>query len=197
MSRKLVLATRNPGKIREICQLLKGLPVDILTVEDFPALPEVEETGTTLEENALLKATHIHQATRLPVLADDTGLEVEALGGKPGVYSARFAGKNATDAENRRYLLDALAGQSNRKAQFRTVVVFMEDEKPYYFEGVCRGEIITEERGAGGFGYDPIFVPEGKDRTFAELSAAEKNAISHRGKALNAFRAFLEHYWKV
>jgi XTP/dITP diphosphohydrolase len=186
---QLVLATRNAGKIAELRALLGGLPVVVRPAGE--EAPEVEEDAPSLEGNARKKAQAWHDLTGLPALADDTGLEVAALGGRPGVRSARYAGPEANDAANRALLLRELEGRTDRSARFRTVLAFVEAEGVRSFEGVCRGRILEEERGTGGFGYDALFVPEGETRTFAELSAAEKNAISHRGRALRAFAAFL------
>jgi XTP/dITP diphosphohydrolase len=188
----LLLATRNPGKVRELRALLADLPVTLRTPADLDAPPEVEEDRPTLEGNARKKACTLHAHTGLPTLADDTGLEVAVLDGRPGVHSARYAGPDADDAANRAKLLRELEGAADRSAQFRTVVAWVdEDGTERTFEGVCRGRIITEERGTGGFGYDALFVPERKTQTFAELPAAEKNRISHRARALQQFVAFL------
>lgn len=188
---KIVLATRNPGKIREMRTLLEDLPVELLSIDDLEDIPQIDEDADTLEGNALKKAETLHRVTGLPSLADDTGLEVEALEGRPGVHSARFAGAGATDAANRRHLLASLDGTKDRSARFRTVIAYLDEDGMHYFEGLCRGTIISEERGSGGFGYDPIFQPEESERTFAELSAEEKNAISHRGRALREFISYL------
>ncbi len=189
---KLVLATRNAGKVRELRDLLAGLPVTLYTVADFPGAPAVDEDAPTLEGNALKKARALHAHTGLPALADDTGLEVTALGGRPGVHSARFAGPDASDADNRARLLEALAGATDRSARFRTVVALVTADGKHTFEGICTGRIVAAERGTGGFGYDALFVPDGETRTFAELSPAEKNALSHRGQALRRVVAFLQ-----
>ena len=187
----LVLATRNPGKVAEMEALLSGLDVRLRSAVEWPDAPDVEEDAPELEGNARKKAVALHNHTGLPALADDTGLEVGALGRRPGVRSARFAGPHADDAANRARLLRELAGHDDRAAQFRTVVALAEGGDVRYFEGVCRGLIIEEERGTGGFGYDALFVPEGEARTFAEMSAEEKNAISHRGRALREVAAYL------
>ena len=188
---EIVLATRNPGKVRELRALLARLPVTLRTAASFAGAPEVVEDAPTLEGNARKKALALHRHTGLPALADDTGLEVTALGGRPGVHSARFAGPDADDAANRAKLLRDLAGAADRSARFRTVVAFVEDDEVRLFEGVCPGRILEEERGAGGFGYDALFVPEGETRTFAELTQEEKNAVSHRGRALRKLAAYL------
>lgn len=187
----LVLATRNPGKVSEIRALLTGLPITVVSAAAVADAPDVVEDAETLEGNAAKKAKALHRHTGLPALADDTGLEVAALGGKPGVHSARFAGPAAHDLANRERLRRDLAAAQDRSAQFRTVLAFCEGDEVRYFEGVCTGTIAHTERGTGGFGYDALFIPNGETRTFAELSAQEKNAISHRGRALRAFVAYL------
>ena len=189
----LVLSTRNAGKIAEMRSLLNGLPLAIHTVSDFPDAPRVDEDAPTLDGNALKKAQALFHHTGYAALADDTGLEVNALNGNPGVHSARFAGPDATDADNRQHLLAELEGVATRTARFRTVIAFVEDGQTHYFEGTCEGQILTVERGDGGFGYDALFQPDGHARTFAELSRDEKNAISHRGRAVRAFVDFLQH----
>lgn len=188
---EIVLATRNPGKVDEMRALLGDLDVEVRSALDEPDGPEVDEDRPTLEGNALKKARAWNEHTGRAALADDTGLEVEALDGRPGVYSARYAGADATDRDNRRRLLADLEGEAVRTARFRTVVAFVDGDTEQRFEGICAGHIIEEERGTGGFGYDSVFVPDGETRTFAELSAGEKNRISHRGKALRAFAAYL------
>ena len=187
----LVLATRNPGKVAEMRALLADLPVVLRSAAEIEGAPEVEEDAPTLEGNALKKARALHAHTGLPALADDTGLEVDALGGAPGVHSARYAGPAAADATNRARLLRELGGTADRTARFRTVIAFVEDGSVRTFEGTCEGHILHEERGTGGFGYDALFVPEDHDRTFAELPPDAKNAISHRGRALRAFIHYL------
>ncbi len=173
-------------------RLLAGHPIHVHSLADFPDAPDVEETEDTLEGNAMLKATAIFEHTGLPSLADDTGLEVDVLDGRPGVFSARFAGEQASDADNRALLLNLLAGEENRTARFKTVVAIHDTDGITYFEGVCEGHITRQERGMGGFGYDPIFVPEDSDCTFAELDAKEKNRISHRGRAMAAYVSSLD-----
>ncbi len=189
---KIVLATRNPGKVYEMRTVLSGLPVELVSAADMDGAPVVVEDAETLEENAAMKARALHDHTEMASLADDTGLEVRALDGRPGVRSARYAGELADDAANRRRLLRELADATDREARFRTVIAFVDRQGGiHYFEGMCSGTIISEERGGGGFGYDSIFMPEGMDRTFAELPADEKNAISHRGRALRQLTAYL------
>lgn len=172
--------------------LLADLPVELLTVADFPEAPDVEEDAPTLEGNAAKKALALYEHTGLASLADDTGLEVSALDGRPGVHSARYAGPDADDAANRSLLRQELTGHADRTAQFRTVVAFAENGEVRYFEGICKGSILDAERGSGGFGYDALFVPGGESETFAEMNAAVKNAISHRGRALRAFSEYLQ-----
>jgi len=190
---KILLATRNQDKVHEFREALEGLPYEVLTALDFPSLPEVVEDRPTLEGNAEKKAVELYQATGIFSMADDTGLEVEALNGAPGVFSARYAGEHATYAENRRKMLLEMQGVRHRKAQFRTVIAYKK-QSLFLFEGICSGQIIDVERGEEGFGYDPIFVPEGYDRTFAEMTLAEKNKISHRGRAFQKFLAFLAQH---
>ncbi len=184
---KIVLATRNPGKVEELKALLHDLPVELVSSAEIPDSPDVVEDGETLEANARKKALMLAKHTEFPALADDTGLEVDSLHGKPGVHSARFAGSAATDADNRRALLEALRRTSDRVARFRTVLAFAENAEVRFYEGICSGHITLEERGTEGFGYDSIFQPDGFEATFAQMSQDEKNAISHRGKALRAF----------
>lgn len=188
---RILLATGNPGKVAEMRALLADLPVALISAAEYGDTPEVVEDAPTLEGNARKKALVLHEHTGMTALADDTGLEVDALGGRPGVHSARYAGEEADPAANRALLLQELEGVSDRSARFRTVVAYTDGEVMHYFEGVCEGRIIDEERGSGGFGYDALFVPEGYDRTFAELSEEAKNAVSHRGRALRAFAGFL------
>jgi XTP/dITP diphosphohydrolase len=190
---RLVIASANPHKVTEILEILD--PVLAGRVEILPRPPEVgeiDETGENLLENALLKAHAISAATGLPAVADDTGLEVDALDGAPGVYSARYAGDGATDAENLTKLLTALEAEPVRTARFRTVaVVTFPDGRVLTTTGVTGGRIGEVPRGDGGFGYDPVFVPDGEIRTYAELGADEKNRMSHRGKAFRELAALL------
>jgi XTP/dITP diphosphohydrolase len=192
---RLLLATRNLHKTREFAEIL-GSDFVLEDLRAHPEIAEVVEDGTTFLANATLKALAVSREVPGLVLADDSGLEVESLGGAPGVYSARYAGEGATDAANRRKLLSELAqlpAGSSRRARFRCVLVLAWDGKVIAsFEGRAEGEMIEAECGAEGFGYDPLFRPSGCTKTFAELSAAEKNAISHRGAATAGLRAFLE-----
>src|SRR5208283_3585758 len=190
---KIILATRNFDKVREIRAILSSLPFEICSLKDYPGIPEVIEDGATLEENALKKARQVFQATSLPTLSDDTGLEVFHLGLRPGVLSARYAGLNVTYEDNCRKLLRELQSipVSNRRARFRCVSIFVDGSREKIAEGICHGKIIEESRGSGGFGYDPIFVPDGYSQTFAELSAEVKNRISHRAKAFTRMAQIL------
>ena len=195
----LLLATGNEGKVAELKSLLAELPVRLHTLRAFPEAPEVVEDRSTLEGNARKKAETLASFTDRPALADDTGLEVEALGGRPGVHTARFAGEEATSADNRRKLLSVMEDEAERGAQFRTVVALaLPDGDTHCFEGICRGHIARAERGAGGFGYDALFVPAdqpgGAAQTFAEVSTEAKNAISHRRRALDELRTHLDEH---
>jgi XTP/dITP diphosphohydrolase len=183
---RLAIASRNAGKIREILAICRDWPVEWATADE--RWPDVEETGDTYAENALLKARAVAEATGVPAMADDSGIEVDALDGAPGVRSARFAGPEATDEENLRMLIDAIHDTDVRTARYRCVAVLSDGTS---VEATCEGTLITEPRGSSGFGYDPIFVPEGEHRTMAELSPEEKDRISHRGKAFRALREML------
>jgi XTP/dITP diphosphohydrolase len=183
---KVLLATNNKGKTKEFMALLASLKAEILTPGDLGIELEVDETGTTYAENAALKANAFCSRAGMPVLADDAGLEVEALTGAPGIHSARYAPiPGATDADRRRYLLEQLRPHPGPwHARFRCVIALATPDSPLQFtEGICKGEIIPEERGQGGFGYDPVFLVEGRTQTMAELPAEEKNQISHRARA--------------
>jgi XTP/dITP diphosphohydrolase len=192
---RIAIASRNPHKIREITRICADWPVAWLTVEDHQAeWPAVEETGSTYLENALLKARAVAAALGEPALADDSGIEVDALGGRPGPRSARFAGPNATDGANLQELIRALKGvpPAGRSARYRCVAVLaFPDGQELHAEGTCEGTLVAKPRGSRGFGYDPIFVPAGWDRTMAELSDEEKDRLSHRGQALRALRHVL------
>lgn len=187
----LFLASGNPHKIEELQQVLKPLGFTLTSTQDIRNAFEVEEDQDTLEGNALKKARSWFKETGILTMADDTGLEVEALNGEPGVYSARYAGENATYDENVEKLLNELNGVKNRTAQFRTVIALVSDSEEHLFEGSCSGEIIDERRGTKGFGYDPVFKPAGYDQTFAELDTDKKNRISHRGEAVRKLVQFL------
>ena len=187
----IFLASGNTHKIEELKQVLQPLGIKLKSTLDYPDAEEVVEDQPDLQGNALKKAKFWWNKTGLPSISDDTGLEVDALNGAPGVYSARYAGENPTYDDNVNKLLAELKGEKSRSAQFRTVIAFVDGSDNYFFEGICRGKIIDEKRGDKGFGYDPIFVPEGFEKTFAELRAEEKNKISHRGRAVQKFIDFL------
>ena len=186
MANKVVLATGNQGKVKELSAMLNQYDIEVLPQSDFN-VPEVAETGTTFVENAIIKARHAAKISGLPAIADDSGLEVDALNGAPGVYSARYAGANADDQKNIDHLLAALGEQTERSARFWCVLVYMrhaDDPTPIICQASWEGEITTTQQGREGFGYDPIFKVQGLDCTSAELTKEEKNAISHRGQAL-------------
>jgi XTP/dITP diphosphohydrolase len=193
--RDLLIATTNPGKVRELAALLEGSSYRLISLRDLPQpLPVVEETGTTFAENALLKADYYHSQTGTLTIADDSGLEVDALGGRPGVYSARYGGEGLGDADKIRLLLEELKDtpEEKRTARFVCVIALVGGSERRIFEGRCEGRIAFVPRGSGGFGYDPVFIDPELGRAFAELSDAEKSARSHRGKALEKTRAYLE-----
>ncbi len=194
---KVILASRNKGKIKEIGDILGKYDMTVVSRDDA-GLPidEVEETGETFEENSYIKAKAILDVAGVPTVADDSGLMVDALGGAPGVYSARYAGENCTYEDNNRKLLDALADvpDEKRSARFVSVITMLwPDGRKIVARGECEGRILTETRGEGGFGYDPLFVPEGYDISFGEMSPEEKNKISHRAKALMKLESILEN----
>ena len=192
MKKKFVFATNNAHKLEEVTAIL-GDKIELLSMKDIHCHADIPETADTLEGNALLKARYIFENYNMDCFADDTGLEVEALDGAPGVYSARYAGGEGHDAQaNMLKLLHELEGKENRKAQFRTAISLILDGKEYLFEGVIKGEIIREKRGDSGFGYDPVFKPEGYERTFAELGNDIKNKISHRALAVQKLCEFLQ-----
>jgi XTP/dITP diphosphohydrolase len=182
----LLVATSNPGKLTEFRELLEGHVGMLLSSASVNA-PAVVEDATTLQGNAEKKARALFELSGIPSLGDDTGLEVFSLGGRPGVLSARYAGPDGDAARNMAKLLRELSGQSDRSAQFRTAIVYVDGTSTRTYEGVCRGSILDSARGEGGFGYDPLFKPDGESGTFAELSSARKNTISHRGRAMQAF----------
>ena len=189
---KLVLATHNLHKQQEMNSILSSLEIHIVGLDEFPQIGDIEETGTTLIENAFIKARAVHKLTGLASLADDTGLEVDALNGAPGVYSARYAGQNPTYEENCEKLLYSLRNFPDEKriAEFKTVVAFVDGETEHYTEGVVKGLIIDEYRGKDGFGYDSIFMPDSLDLTYAQMDTIQKNSMSHRFKALNKMKTF-------
>lgn len=191
MKKKIVFATNNLHKLEEVKSIV-GESVDILSLRDIDCTEEIEEYGKTIEENAKIKAEYVKNKYNINTFADDTGLEVEALNGEPGVRSARYADEVSHDAEaNINKLLYKLKGIENRKAQFKTVIALIYDGKQYLFEGIIKGEIIKKKRGTKGFGYDPVFIPQGYDKTFAELGNEIKNQISHRAIAVKKLCEFL------
>lgn len=190
---KILFATNNAHKLAEV-QAVLGDSYTLVTPRDCGVTEEIPETQPTLEGNALQKARYLYERTGLDCFADDTGLEVEALGGAPGVHSARYATDGHDFAANNRLLLQNLAGEENRRARFRTVVALILGGREYLFEGVVEGQIIDRETGHEGFGYDPLFRPDGYDRTFAQMTTEEKNAVSHRARAVRKFAAFLHEY---
>lgn len=188
---KIVFATNNAHKLSEVAQVV-GDKFELVTLRECGITEDIPENEPTLEGNALSKARYVYSRTGLNCFADDTGLEVDALGGEPGVRSARYATDGHDDEANKRLLLERLQGVENRAAQFRTAVALILNGKEYLFEGIVRGEIACEEHGEGGFGYDPLFYPEGGSQTFAEMSAEAKNAISHRGRAIRKLGSMLK-----
>lgn len=187
---KLVFASHNANKVKEIASLMPE-GIELLSLSDIGFHQNIEETADTLEGNSQLKAQSIFKNTGFACFADDTGLEVESLNNQPGVYSARYAGEHKSDIDNIQKLLIDLDSKKNRKAQFRTVITLILEEIEYQFEGIVHGKIISEKRGSFGFGYDPVFVPEGESRTFAEMSLSDKNQFSHRARALSKMIDFL------
>jgi XTP/dITP diphosphohydrolase len=198
MQKRILIATNNAGKVRELQQLLEAEPIELLSLSDVPGVREVDETGDTFAENARLKAIGYALQTGLPALADDSGLEIDALGGRPGVLSARYGGENTSFDEKMRKVLAELAGVpgSLRTARFACALAIADDGGNVLFEtsGICAGRIADEPRGAGGFGYDPIFIPDGFDRTFGELEDGVKREISHRAIAFRQIIPFLRHF---
>ena len=191
METQLVFATNNLHKLDEVRAIL-GDCRHILSLDDIGCKEDIPETAPTLEGNALLKARFVHEHYGYDCFADDTGLEVKALDNAPGVYSARYAGESKDPAANRKKLLRELEGKADRSARFRTVIALIQNGKEYLFEGIIEGEIIREERGTAGFGYDSLFVPQGYKETFAELGTEVKNSISHRAKAVMQLKSFLD-----
>jgi XTP/dITP diphosphohydrolase len=189
---KLVFATNNQHKLKEVQEMLSN-SIEVLSLKDIGCSEDVEETEITLEGNAKLKADYITEKYGFDCFADDTGLEVDALNGKPGVFSARYGGEHGNSEKNMQKLLKELHGKANRKAQFRTAVALNLENKQYLFEGICEGEILEKKTGTGGFGYDPIFKPTEASASFAEMNSEEKNKISHRGIAIQKLVDFLLH----
>ncbi len=192
--KKIFIASKNKGKISEIRTYLGEMDYEVFSLLDTPEIPDIEETGSTFEENALLKAKFVFNVVKIPVLADDSGLEVDYLHGAPGVYSARYSGENASDKDNNDKLLKELKDieYNQRTAAFKCVMCLYDGLNERYFDGICEGNIITYQKGEKGFGYDPLFMPKGYSLTFAELGPDVKNKISHRGKALLSLKKFLE-----
>lgn len=188
---KIVFATNNAHKLDEVRQVV-GQKFEVVSLRECGITEDIPENEPTLEGNALAKARYIYARTGLDCFADDTGLEVDALGGEPGVRSARYATDDHDDEANKRLLLERMAGAKSRAAQFRTAVALILGGEEHLFEGVVRGTITTSQQGEGGFGYDPLFVPDGYTSTFAQMSAEEKNAISHRGRAVRKLAEFLQ-----
>ena len=190
---KFVLATANKGKISEMREILATLSIEVVSQAEVGLALEVAETGTTFMENALLKAQAVCAASGLPAIADDSGLMVEVLGGEPGVYSSSFGGEALNDSERYAYLLKKMENMEQRDAKFVcTIVCVFPDGEIISAQGECLGEILRTPRGSGGFGYDPVFLVQGTDKSMAELSSEEKNAVSHRGMAIRAFVSLLE-----
>jgi XTP/dITP diphosphohydrolase len=190
---QICFASHNHNKIKELRSLV-GKNTDILSLDDIGLTEEIEETGTTLKENALIKANYVLNNYRIPCFADDTGLEVAGLNGAPGVFSARFAGEPPNNENNINKLLTLLEGESNRSARFKTVIAFVDNTQEVFFEGKVEGEIINQRRGEKGFGYDAVFLPKDFDRTFAQMNMADKNLISHRGVAVKKLIDFLNEH---
>jgi XTP/dITP diphosphohydrolase len=187
---EICFATNNEHKLAEVQKMLPDT-IKLKTLAQVGCMEELPETQTTLEGNARQKAQYVFEHFEINCFADDTGLEVEALNGEPGVYSARYAGEQRNNQDNIKLLLEKLQGQANRKARFRTVVTLVLDGEYFDFEGTVEGKIIEAVRGSEGFGYDPVFVPDGYDKTFAEMTGEEKNQISHRGKAIAKLVTYL------
>jgi XTP/dITP diphosphohydrolase len=191
MKRKLVFATNNAHKLEEMTAIL-GDRVELLSLRDIHCEADIPETADTLEDNARMKAQYIREHFGMDCFADDTGLEVEALGGEPGVYSARYAGEGHDSEANMQKLLAKMQGVDNRRAQFRTAICLLMDGEEHLFEGIVEGQIIRERRGGAGFGYDPIFIPKGYEQTFAEMGNEVKNTISHRARAAEKLCIYLQ-----
>ena len=189
---KIIFASNNKNKVQEI-QNQVPKSIQIVTLEEIGCTEDIAETGTTLEENAIIKANYISEKYGLPCFADDTGLEIDALDGEPGVYSARYAGEDKNADKNMDLVLQKLGSSTNRKAQFKTVIALNINNEQYLFTGVVEGDIRNEKTGTSGFGYDPIFEPENLGKTFAEMTIDEKNKLSHRGRAVEKLIKFLNN----
>ncbi|MFZ1323228.1 MAG: RdgB/HAM1 family non-canonical purine NTP pyrophosphatase [Ignavibacteria bacterium] len=196
--KKILIASGNSHKINEISSIVSDIPnLEMTTLNNFGISLEVEENGSTLEGNALIKAKAVYNLLEMPVISDDTGLFTNSLNGEPGIYSARYAGNNATYEDNCNKLLDNLKEINDDKlqAEFKCCICLLINLNEYYFfEGICRGKICRSPKGENGFGYDPVFLPDGFEKTFAELNEEEKNVISHRGRALEKLKEFLVNY---
>ncbi|UUV21355.1 non-canonical purine NTP diphosphatase [Paenimyroides aestuarii] len=192
---KIIFASNNKNKVQEI-QNQVPKSIEIVTLEEIGCTDDIAETGSTLEENAIIKANYITEKYGLPCFADDTGLEINALNGEPGVYSARYAGEDKNAEKNMELVLQKLQNITNRKAQFKTVIALNINNEQHLFTGIVEGEIRNEKRGLNGFGYDPIFEPENLGSTFAEMSLEEKNKLSHRGRAFEKLVEFLNDFQK-
>ena len=192
--KKIFIASKNKGKIEEIRSYLTGFGFEIFSLLDSPEIPDVAETGSSFEENALLKAKAVYDVVNIPVLADDSGLEVDALGGSPGIYSARFSGAGATDEKNNLKLLEEIKNLplEKRTARFICVLVLYDGMNSRYFDGACEGKIAFSSTGNNGFGYDPLFIPAGYEQSFGELGNSVKSKIAHRAKALLSLKKFLD-----
>ena len=188
---KICFATNNPNKINEVRDFLKGSKYEIVSLAEIGCAEDIPETSDTIEGNSHQKAAYVFEHYQIPCFADDTGLEVEALKGEPGVKSARFAGEQRDAGDNNELLLEKLTGETNRSARFKTVITWITGEGSKQFTGIVNGEILDEHSGIGGFGYDPLFRPEGYQQTFADMSMVEKNRISHRALATKAFNDYL------
>lgn len=189
---QLVFASNNNNKIKEIQQLVPT-DIQILSLKDIGCEADIPETADTIEGNAILKANYVTEHYGYPCFADDSGLEIDALNGAPGVYSARYAGSQRNDDDNMNKVLEKLQNETNRKANFKTVIALNMNGEQHLFTGIINGEIIHEKRGTKGFGYDPVFVADGYQKTFAELTMEEKSTISHRGKAVKQLVSFLQN----
>lgn len=189
---KLVFATHNKNKLKEVQALLPDT-FELISLDEIGCHTEIPETAETIDENAALKAKYVKDVYNLDCFADDTGLEVDSLNGEPGVFSARYAGEEKNDEENIQKLLKELEGKENRNAQFKTVIALNLNDRQYLFPGICKGTITREKRGAGGFGYDAVFQPNGSEKTFAEMDLEEKSAVSHRGIAFRDLINFLSN----
>ena len=194
MKMKIVLATHNRDKCAEMEAIMSDMPIQLLTLNELPKIEEIIEDGKTLEENALIKAKTVHKITHLPAIADDTGLEVDALGGLPGIYSARYAGENCSYSDNVNKLLKEMANipPQKRSALFRTAIAYVDENMELTTEGVVEGVIIDVTKGIDGFGYDPVFYMQDMKKTYAEMSMNEKNQISHRGKVVKNMKILLQ-----